>query len=274
MYLAILRYQVPPEEIQLYREAHLAFLDDGYAAGILIASGKMISARGGIILSSCARLGDFEQFMRQDPFIKNKLASYEIIAFEPSKFHPDFEKFIREPEREEIELLPYTPQWKEVFSREAEVLRRILGSNVDAVHHIGSTSIPGIVAKPIVDILCVVKDIEAVDQVNREMEASGYEVKGEYGIAGRRFFVKRNKGKRIFNVHMFQKGHQDIDRHLIFREYLKAHPEEAAQYSDLKKQLVKNSSTDIEKYCWGKDEFVKDLQEKALRWHEELEKKN
>ena len=91
-------------------------------------------------------------------------------------------------------------------------------------------------------------------------------------MPGRRFFVKRQDGKRAFNVHIFEEGHPDIERHLRFRDYLKTHPEDAAAYSELKKNLVNKSSDDIEKYCWGKEDFVKATEVKAFLWHSLLTK--
>ncbi|MBS0272263.1 MAG: GrpB family protein [Proteobacteria bacterium] len=196
----------------------------------------------------------------------HNIADYEVIAFEPSRFHPDFATFILEPEKENIELVPYTPEWEVTFKAEAEKISHALGQTLLDIHHIGSTAIPGIVAKPIVDILPVVKDIQEVDRLTSSLEALGYEAKGEYGMPGRRFFIKKQKGKRLFNVHIFEEGHADIERHLRFRDYMRDHPDTAQVYSDLKKDLVKKSPDDIEKYCWGKEDFIKGVELKALLW--------
>lgn len=272
MYLALLRYKVPRDVIDLHLEDHVAFLKEGYAKGLLIVSGKMMSAKGGVILSSLTHRGDFEQFLRKDPFIQHDLVSYEVIAFTPSRFHPDFASFVKEPEKEEIELAPHTPDWEDLFNKEAERISLALEGTLKAIHHIGSTSIPGIVAKPIVDILPVVKDIQTVDRLTPAMEALGYEAKGEFGMPGRRFFMKKKNGKRLFNVHVFEEGHPDIRRHLLFRDYLRAHPEDARAYSELKKSLVKKSSDDLEQYGWGKDDLIQSIQEKAFLWHKGLTK--
>ncbi|OJW55270.1 MAG: hypothetical protein BGO67_11495 [Alphaproteobacteria bacterium 41-28] len=173
---------------------------------------------------------------------------------------------MREPEREKIDLVPYTPEWEIIYNTEARLLSKALGDTLQEIHHIGSTAIPGIVAKPIVDILPIVKDIRAVDLLTPALEALGYEARGEFGMPGRRFFVKRQNGKRTFNVHIFETGHPDIERHIRFRDYLRNNLDDADSYSTLKKDLVKESPDDIERYCWGKEDFVKAIELKAFLW--------
>jgi len=268
MFLALLRYKVSHETLEPYIEEHVAFLKEAYAQNVFVVSGQMMPDKGDVILSPLTRRGEFEQFLRRDPFIQNDLVSYEIIAFDPSHFHPDFASFIREPEREEIELVPHIPEWEALFKKEAERLSSVLGDTLLQIHHIGSTAIPGILAKPIVDILPTVKDIHAVDRLTPSLEALGYEAKGEFGMPGRRYFIKSQDGKRLFNVHIFEEGHPDVERHLRFRDYMRSHPEDAAAYSDLKKELVKQSSDDMERYCWGKEDFVKAIEVRAFLWHE------
>lgn len=266
MFLAILRYKVSNEALEPFLPSHGAFLEEAYCKNNLTVSGPMLSGKGEVILSPLTRLGEFHDVLRNDPFMVHDLASYETIAFDPSRFHQDFTSFIRESEREKIELVPYTPQWKVQFEEEAKALSEALSGTLLAIHHIGSTSIPGIAAKPIVDILSVVNDIHAVDQLTPNLEALGYEARGEYGMPSRRFFVKKQSDKRRFNVHIFQEGHPDIERHLRFRDYLLTHPEDARTYSELKKSLVTLSADDIEKYCWGKDDFIKATEIKAFLW--------
>ena len=89
-----------------------------------------------------------------------------------------------------VEVVSYNPEWPLMFEIESSLIKQALGSNCLAVHHIGSTSIPGLNAKPIIDILPVVKNILDVDASTEAMEKLGYDVKGEYGIAFRRYFQK------------------------------------------------------------------------------------
>jgi len=167
-----------------------------------------------------------------------------------------------------VEVVPPRPEWPGLFTAEAERLRTVFGSKVVAIHHIGSTAISGIHAKPIIDILLVVKDIEKVDEYNPAMINLGYEPRGEFGIPGRRFFRREVEGVRTHHVHAFQDGHADVERHLAFRDYLNAHPQEAEAYSILKQELAKQYPTDIEGYMDGKDAFIKEIERKARLWRE------
>jgi GrpB-like predicted nucleotidyltransferase (UPF0157 family) len=91
-----------------------------------------------------------------------------------------------------VEVVPHNPTWRNEFERESKQVTLALGENVVAVHHIGSTAIPNIYAKPVIDLLVEVKNITQVDERNYAMEALGYEAMGEFGIPSRRYFRKDN----------------------------------------------------------------------------------
>lgn len=166
-----------------------------------------------------------------------------------------------------VEVVPHNPQWREAFEVESQQISRVLGENYAIVHHIGSTAIPGIYAKPIIDFLVEVKDVVKVDEQTPKMESLGYQAMGEYGIPGRRYFRKDNVlGIRTHHVHFFEVGSAEIERHLIFRDYAIAHPEEAQKYSDLKRDLAQKYPQDIEGYMDGKDGLIKTMERKATRW--------
>lgn len=159
-----------------------------------------------------------------------------------------------------IEVVSYNPKWPEMFASEAKLIKQALGDNCIAIHHIGSTSVPGLSAKPIIDMLPVVRDIQRVDQATKAMESLGYEVKGEYGIAFRRYFQK-SKDIKTHHVHVFQEGDSEISRYLKFRDWMLSHPEDAAAYAKLKQELAANSQNMME-YCNGKDAFVASIDAK------------
>lgn len=167
-----------------------------------------------------------------------------------------------------IEIVPCDLTWSEQFASEAEKLQKIFADNVVAVHHIGSTSIPGMPAKPTIDILLSVKSIDLVDQHNDAMAVLGYEAWGEYHILGRRFFVK-GEDKRTHHVHTFEAGSHDITRHLNFRDYLIVHPDAAREYADLKIKLAAQFAHNRRAYVTNKQDFVKALEAKAVRWARE-----
>jgi GrpB-like predicted nucleotidyltransferase (UPF0157 family) len=165
-------------------------------------------------------------------------------------------------------VVPPDPTWPQQFADEAQRLKGALGDVMVDIHHIGSTSIYGIHAKPIIDILMVVDDHDALDARTASLEALGYEAMGEFGIEGRRYFRRMNAdGTRTHHIHAFESGSSEILRHLAFRDYMNAHKEAAREYSKLKQRLAIQFQHDIEAYMDGKDSFIKRHQELANRWN-------
>lgn len=165
-----------------------------------------------------------------------------------------------------VVVTEYDPLWPEKFQAEEERIQEILGKNCMEVHHIGSTSVPGLAAKPIIDIMPVVKDLEAVDAVSAAFEQIGYEYMGEFGIPGRRYLRKGGE-ERTHQLHIFSEASQsEIARHLAVRDYLRAYGEKRREYAALKVRLAQQYPYDIEGYCDGKDAFVKALEQEALQW--------
>jgi GrpB-like predicted nucleotidyltransferase (UPF0157 family) len=167
----------------------------------------------------------------------------------------------------EIVVVPHDPIWATEFEREASRIREALGISVADVHHIGSTSVPNIYAKPIIDILVETTDLNAIDANTLNMTAGGYEAMGEFGLPGRRYFRRDNaQGIRTHHVHVFEKGSDSVERHLAFRDYLIAHPAHAQLYSAMKRELAPLCANDMEKYMDGKDPFIKNTEILALKW--------
>ncbi len=165
-----------------------------------------------------------------------------------------------------VEVVEHNREWRDLFQVESKSVAQALGQSIVAIHHIGSTSIPNIHAKPIIDLLIEVKDINKVDCNNLAMEKIGYEALGEFGMVNRRYFRKDNSlGIRTHHVHIFEANSAEIERHLAFRDYMIAHPAEAQQYSNLKRKLAQQYPRDIESYMDGKDEFIKNIDKKAAR---------
>jgi GrpB-like predicted nucleotidyltransferase (UPF0157 family) len=162
----------------------------------------------------------------------------------------------------------YNPMWPNMFENEASRIREVFGEELIYVHHIGSTSVPGLKAKPIIDIMPVVRDIKVVDNYNDKMIALGYEPMGEFGIPGRRYF-RKGGDNRTHQIHVFQFGSNDVERHLAFRDFLREHTDDANRYAQLKELLAKRFPNDIVAYSDGKDDFVKELEEKAIEWYRE-----
>ncbi|MFC7393821.1 GrpB family protein [Scopulibacillus cellulosilyticus] len=168
-----------------------------------------------------------------------------------------------------VEVKPYNEHWALKFNEEAEKLYKIFNTEILELHHIGSTSVEGLKAKPIIDIMPVVKDIKKIDKFNDAMIAIGYEPIGENGIPGRRYFQKGGDD-RTHHIHIFQLDNPEIDRHLAFRDYLRAHLNAAKEYGNLKEALAQRYPYDIESYIKGKEHLVLDIEQKAVEWYQNL----
>ena len=167
-------------------------------------------------------------------------------------------------------VVPPDPQWSAQFLAEADRIRSALGDACIEVHHIGSTSIPEIYAKPIIDILLEVVTVADLDKRASALTAIGYEAKGEFGIPGRRYFPKNSvTGTRTHQIHAFASRSDGLNRHLAFRDYMIAHPPIARAYSELKRELASRFLDDIEAYMDGKDPFIKEHENMALKWLKE-----
>ena len=165
-----------------------------------------------------------------------------------------------------IIVTEYKAEWADMFKKEAELIKNILKENCVEIYHIGSTSVKGLKAKPIIDIMPVVRSLQKVDKIAREFEKIGYEYLGEFGIAGRRY-LRKGGNERTHQIHIFEENNKtDIERHIAVRDYLRAHKSVADEYGQLKEKLALLFPYDIDGYCDGKDEFVKKLEKTALEW--------
>lgn len=131
-----------------------------------------------------------------------------------------------------VALVQHDPAWADQARREGDRLKGAAGEAVLAIHHIGSTAIPGIRAKPVLDLIPVVRSLEIFDASRPVIEALGYSWWGEYGLPGRRYCTLDDPqtGNRLVQLHCFEQGSPEIARHLAFRDYLRVHPEIARAY--------------------------------------------
>ena len=171
-----------------------------------------------------------------------------------------------------LEVVDYQADWPHRYQREANLLRDVFGEALVRIHHVGSTSVPGMSAKPIVDILVEIKLGIDVDRFNRRMEQLGYDCRGECldaivpGTPGRFYFSKNVDGCRYCHVHVCHIGHFQISEFLVLRDYLKSHTDEATEYGNLKSRLAKQFTHDNVGYMRGKDKSVKRLILRAAEW--------
>lgn len=125
-----------------------------------------------------------------------------------------------------ITVTDYDPLWQKKYEEESLLIKGILADNCIAIYHIGSTSVPGLAAKPIIDIMVAVKSLTKVDDTADELIKIGYEYLGEFGIAGRRY-LRKGGDERTHQIHIFQaEDWNNIGRHLAFRDYMRTHEKE------------------------------------------------
>ena len=166
-----------------------------------------------------------------------------------------------------IQVVPYNPIWPQMFQQEAEQLRKAVGTAIHKIHHIGSTSVHGLAAKPIMDIMIETEELEFLDERAQAFEQLSYEVKGEFGMPRRRYY-RKGGDHRTHQIHAFKIGDEHIKRHLAFRDYLRTFPDVAQSYGQLKSRIALNNQNDIERYCDDKDPFIQLHEKKALAWYE------
>lgn len=167
-----------------------------------------------------------------------------------------------------VELVPYSPPWAQMAAAETQRLKGALGDVLVTVHHIGSTSIPGIIAKPIVDLIPIVTDVDALDAVRSRVTSLGYDYLGEFGLPGRRYCRKNDPatGKRQFQLHCYAEGWPEIARHLAFRDYLRAYPEKAKEYEAEKIRAAALHPDNTLDYNAEKNDWIKATEIVALKW--------
>ena len=159
-------------------------------------------------------------------------------------------------ERYKVRLLKHNPAWKDEFCRVHELLREIWGENAIAIEHVGSTAIPAIPAKPVLDVAVTVKSLEGIDA--EALICLGYEDCGwQNAEKTRRLFVLRGENQiSLHHIHVYQEGDPDFYRQIGFRDYLNAHPDAAAEYAALKESLAAKFTEDRASYTKGKSEFI------------------
>ena len=168
-----------------------------------------------------------------------------------------------------VVVVDYDDRWKERYAAESARLSAFLGQNLAAIWHIGSTSVEGLAAKPIIDIMAAVKSLNEVDGLAGKFCGMGYEYMGEFGISGRRY-LRRGGDERTEQVHIFRADDfENIVRHLAFREYMRTHADGREEYASLKRQLALKFPYDIAAYCDGKEEYVSRIEKLALSLYDD-----
>lgn len=166
-----------------------------------------------------------------------------------------------------IELEPYNPEWPGKFNEIKDLFYSSFGNKIAGMEHIGSTSVPGLGAKPIIDVLLGVNRLSDAEDIIPNMEHLGYEYVFKYEdiMPERRYFVKYNHDsqKSIHHIHSVEINSEFWNRHLLFRDYLRIHPEARDEYWELKKRLAAIDWEDKLGYTDAKTDFIRNIEKKA-----------
>lgn len=167
--------------------------------------------------------------------------------------------------RPPVVVQDYDPEWPRLFEEEKATILGTIGHVVAAIEHVGSTAAPGLAAKPIIDILVGVRRLDDAQQCIAPLQRIGYEYVPEYEVSlpERRYF--RKGSPRTHHLHMVEVGSDFWERHLLFRNYLRTHPEAARAYEELKRDLAVRHGADREAYTEGKTPFIRAVEDLARR---------
>ncbi|WP_135853472.1 GrpB family protein [Halorussus salinus] len=162
-----------------------------------------------------------------------------------------------------IEIAEYDPEWPVRFEREATRMRNVLGETVVSVEHVGSTAVPGLAAKPIVDICPVVTDMDDGERCADLLQQNGYyrseKDRGDDWIE----LGRTADDGQEFNVHVRPRNSDAVSRYLLLREYLRDHPAARDEYARIKRAAAEKHPEDVPKYTREKSDFIESVVEKA-----------
>lgn len=165
-----------------------------------------------------------------------------------------------------VDIVPYDKQWSELFKNEANRIQNTLGTCLKEIYHIGSTSIPNMPAKPAIDIILALNNLDDIFFVSEKLTQLGYDPIRRQIIPHVSFFTKHQDPAIRFHLHLHERGSPQIRRHLNFRDYVIHSPNVAYDYAQLKIQLAAQFSDDVFSYVSGKDKFVQEVDATAKLW--------
>lgn len=170
-----------------------------------------------------------------------------------------------------VTVAEYSSLWPELFEQEKHLLQSVLTDTGVVIEHIGSTSVAGLAAKPIIDLMLGLPDFSLADSLIPTITAQGYIYISKYEdvMPERRYFTKKQGQTTTHHLHMVQRGGEFWQRHLLFRNFLRQHPETAHAYAALKKELAQREWQDGNEYAEAKTEFIRSIEAQAQRMERE-----
>ena len=158
-----------------------------------------------------------------------------------------------------VELSDYNPQWKKEYQKEEKLLKKVLGDNIIHIEHVGSTSIEGLKAKPVIDILIVIKSLKDIPKIEELLKDYDYSNRGPQGVEDRFFFAKGPEDARTHYIHFTEPKSDTYYSLVYFKRYLLEHPEYIEKYCALKQELASKYADERPKYTAGKNDFIKSI---------------
>ena len=167
------------------------------------------------------------------------------------------------PEKRDIKIVEYNPTWPKKFQEHAEIIRTALGSTALKIEHIGSTSVPGLAAKPIIDILVVVPNSSDEDAYLTQLESAGYVLR----VREPDFYEHRmmRTPEKDVHIHIYSPDSPEVERYLLLRDELQSNPEALTRYEAVKRELAENDWSDMNEYADAKTKVVEEIIESARK---------
>lgn len=166
-------------------------------------------------------------------------------------------------------LSEYDPNWISKFNSIKDLILEIFDDKAVKIEHVGSTSIEGMVAKPLIDVLVIVEKLEQLEKEKDLMIKTGYEWCYYENPDGLVFFKLSPNGEKLENIHMCEESSPKVRQFIVIRDYLRTHPEKAKEYSELKQKNIELYPNDYPAYRNAKEPFLKQLEEEAYQWEGE-----
>lgn len=209
-----------------------------------------------MIIGSDSHSNDSEWYEDMDYYVMDKKELDKFLEYSKKYYALGLNK-------NDVTLVDENPNWKELFETEKDRLQALIGEYVLDIEHVGSTAIPNLKAKPIIDISIAVNELDDVLKFKDILIKNKYNFRDDGGVKGEYLFSKGPEECRTHYIHVVTKDSKRFHDHIVFRDYLLRHPETVVEYEKIKEDLIKKYPHERKKYTEGKNEFITNIIEKA-----------